>query len=120
VEVGDVVVRLSYQQRHVVRGTKPSRILVGRERLTEFVQADVADGEIAEDYSESLSIFAALKLTIGALIVLERFREAVLPVKDVANVDVKAGEAPGVLLCAKDLACPIRHGERAIVFAEQA
>src|SRR5262249_47322689 len=118
-QIGNVIVSLRYQQRHVVRGTKPSRILVCGERLAEFVQADVADGEITEDDRESFSVFAALELAIGALIVLKGFSKAVLAVKDVSKIDVEARKTPGVICLRKDLPRPIGRGECAIVLAEQ-
>src|SRR5262249_52299982 len=119
VKVGDVVVGLGYKQGHVVRGAKPSRVLIRRERLRELVQADVADGKIAEDYSQPFGILEGLELTICPLIVLERLGKSVLTVEDVAYIDVEAGQTPGVLLRAEDVSRPIGGCKCAIIFAEQ-
>src|SRR5689334_11847838 len=97
--------------------TKPARILVHGQRLTEFVQTDVADREIAEDDGQSFSVFAALEVAISTLIVSERFRRAVLTIKDVADIYVEAGEAPAIFCRGEDLAGPIGSGKCAIVFA---
>src|SRR5205814_1288154 len=119
VEVSDVVVGLRHQQRHLVGGAEPARVLISRERLAELIKTYVADSKIAEDYSQSFGILAALKLTIRALIVLEGVGKSVLTIEDVAYVDIKAGETPSVPLLGENLPGPTRGSKRALVFSQE-
>src|SRR6266850_19709 len=118
VEIRDVVVRLRDEQRHIVLLAERTRSLIRRERTRKIVETDQADGHVAEEYSESLGVLVRHQTCIGALVVRDRFLEAVLTVIDIADIDFEPGQTPGIVQAFKYLAGAFRRLKRLIVFTQ--
>ena len=63
--------------------------------------------------------FSIQQPAIGTFIAGLGIVEAVLPVVDVADIDVEPGEPPGISFSGEDLPRPLRRGECAVVLAQQ-
>ena len=111
VEVGDVVVGLRDQQRHVVLLANRARPLVGGEGARKIVEADQAHGHVAEHHGEALRVPVGHQSLVSSLVVRKGFFEAVLAVKNVAGIDFQARKAPGLVEPREDVSgAPPRGG----------
>src|ERR1700683_152279 len=110
-KVSNVVVRLSYQHGHVVLGTELAGLLVRIQSFGKFTQTDVASSHVAEDRGNPLGILLRRQSLIRTLIASQSLCKSVLPVVDVADVDLETRESPGVAFGSKDLTRAFPGGE---------
>ncbi len=96
-EIGNVVISLRHEKRHVVLLAEGAGSLVGGQGARKIIQTDQADGHIAEDDSHSFGVLVWHQFCVSALVVRDGLFEPVLAVIDVADVDFQPGQAPRVV-----------------------
>src|SRR5439155_24592448 len=92
VEISDVVVGLVAKAGHVVLHTQGAGLAVTIQGARKIVEADETHGHVVEGDGHVLPGFVGGKGMIGALVIVQGLVEAILAVKNVANVIVEAGE----------------------------
>src|SRR5690349_5197734 len=93
IEIRNVVVGLIAEARQVVAHAQLARFLIALQRSSELIQADEAHGHVVESDGHVLPVFEFGQRFVSALVIGDGFLEAVLPVKNVANIVVEACEA---------------------------
>ena len=119
VQVGNVVVGLRDQQGHAVLFADRAGSPVGGECPGKVVQADEADGHVAENHSHGLVVLVRRKALIGPLVMREGFLESILAVIDVADVDFEPRQAEGLIEPGENIPRPVRGIEGAVIFAKK-
>ncbi len=99
--------------------TEGASFLIGPQSAREIVQADQADGRVAENDSNPFRVFVRHQASVGALVVRDGFFEAVLPVIDITGVDLETRQAPEIVETSKDLSGLFHGAECLIVFPEK-
>ena len=98
--------------------TERACLVIRLHRVVETVEADLHDRHVAERGRHVLRLADAGQLLVRAFVQHERFREAVLPVQDVADVAVEPGEAELVAVAFVDRARLGGPRQRLVVAAE--
>ncbi len=119
VEIGDVVIRLGHEERHVVFVTEGAGTLVGGKGAGKIVEADEADGHVAEDDGDAFRIFVRHQFAVRVFVVRDGFFEPILAVVNVADVDFKAGEAPAIVKARENFAGALDGLKGLVVFADE-
>ena len=119
IEIGNVVIRLCHEKWHVVLFAEGTRPAIGRHSTRKIVEANQADGHVAENDGDSFRVFVRQQARIGTLIVSDRFFKAILTVIDVADVDFQTGQPPGVVQTSKYLLSTLRGLKCLVVLARQ-
>ena len=118
VQVGDVIVRLGNQQRHAVLLAIGASFLIGLQGLSELIQADVAHRQVAQRDGDIFRLAPLAEFAVGALVGLERFREAILTVQDIADVQFQARQPHPISVLFKDLPRFLGVGEGLFIPAQ--
>src|SRR5262249_40692660 len=92
---------------------------VGVQGLCIVIQHDLANSNVVESRDNSLNIPIRQQLRIGPFVALECLTEPVLPMEEVADVDLKASKAGDVARSKKDFPCMVRCSVRSIILAQQ-
>src|SRR5258708_592671 len=119
VEIGNVVIRLGHEKRHVVLLTEGAGPLIRGQGTRKIIQTDQADCHVAEDDGDSFGVFVRHQFGVSALIVRDRFFEPVLAVIDVPDVDFQAGQAPRIVQTRKYLPGAAGSQKRLVVLAHE-
>src|SRR5216683_1097083 len=119
VQVGDVVVRLVAQQRHSVPLARFACFPITVQRAGKVIQTDQAHRHVAEDDGNTLRVLIRQQIPVSALVMSDGFIEAILPVKDVAEIDFETCETPRIVETCEDFSGPSRSFERLIVLTQQ-
>ena len=95
-----------------------TRLLIGRERLIEVVQADEADGKVAQRNRHVGWSPDPRQRPLGAAIERQRFFEAILTIEDVGQVGIEPRESEPIARTFENRAGPPRPRLRGRVPAE--
>src|SRR5215467_3919061 len=102
IQISDVVIRLSDQQRHVMLSAKRTRPLISGQSPRKVVQTDQAHRHVAENDRDSLHILVSQHALVSTLIMSDGFLKAVLAVIDIADIDFQSCETPLVIETGED------------------
>ena len=91
--------------------------LVAGESFREIVEADQAHRHVVERDGELFGVAVGEKLLVGVLVVIERFLEAILAVKNVADVVFETGQTALVAHFGEDFLGFGGESEGAVVIA---
>ena len=96
VEISNVVVSLKYEQRHALLLAVGPGFLIGFQCPRKIIQADVADGQIAECDGSILRFALGTEFVKGTLIEFECLFKAILAIKDIAQVAIETRQSQPV------------------------
>ena len=119
IQIGDVVIGMGHQQRHVVALRVGPHFVIRLQRLVELVQADLAGGHVLQRDGHVLGLVAdAGKRRVGALVPFQGLFKAVLTVENVAHVGVQPRQPEVVAVFEKNVSGSLRAGERFVIPAQ--
>src|SRR5260370_12988864 len=119
VEIGNVVIRLGHEKRHVVLLAEGAGSLISGQGARKIIKTDQADCHVAEDNGDAFGVFVRHQFGVSALVVCDRFFEPVLAVIDVPDVDFQASQAPWIVQTRKYLPGAISGLKRPVVLAHE-
>ena len=104
IQVGDIVVGIRDQDRHAFLLAVLARDPVEFQCLGKVIQADVAQRQVAEYGRQTFCVIVLQQFLVRTLVKFYSFREPILPVVNVPDINFQPRHATCVALLQKDLA----------------
>ena len=118
VQVGDVVVGLRDEERHLVAVAIRPRRVVGLQRAGEVTEIDLTEGHVAQDGRDVLRLADRGQLLVRAAIQRQRLVEPILPGHDVGDVAVETSQIDGRAVLLEERSCFCGGRQRLVIPAE--
>src|SRR5260370_29668147 len=112
IEIGNVVIRLRHEERHVVLLAERAGSTVDGQGSRKIIQADQADSHIAEDDGDSLRVFVWHQFGVSAFVMCDRLFETVLAVDDVPDVYFQSCPPPYTVFPPQNFSPPVPNPKR--------
>src|SRR5258706_11443129 len=119
IEIRNVVVGLVAKTRQVMTHAKVTGFLVALQRTREVVQVDQAHGHVVQRDSHVFPISKGGERFIGALVLSESLLKAILPMENVSDVVIQAGQAPLFSELREDLPRAFGGCEGPVILSEE-